>query len=92
MGFGIGIGIGWPNASAGRGNQQGWFNVPETCNSGPIGGGYTQYFENTTYKEGDYVYDPAENGYVLLGAFQKTEPIIAKPFTIEGEPIGSCPI
>jgi hypothetical protein len=87
-----GIGIGWPNATSGIGNQQGWFAVPETCASGPVGGAYTQYFEYTDYKEGDYVYSPEELGYVLLGAFQKTEPTITKPQTIEGAAINSCPI
>ncbi len=88
----MGIGIGWPNATSGGVNTQGWFSVPETCVSGPVGGAYTQYFESTNYKEGDYVYALEDSGYVLLGPFQKTTPIIAKLFTIEGEPIGSCPI
>lgn len=88
----MGIGIGWPNATSGSINAQGWFNVTESCVSGIVGGAYTQYFESTTYKEGDYVFAIEDSGYVLLGVFQKTEPIILKPFTIEGEPIGSCPV
>ena len=88
----MGIGIGWPNATSGSGNKQGWFNVPETCNSGTIGGSYTQYFESTDYKEGDYVYAIEDSGYVLLGAFQTSDPVSTKIFTIEGPVTNSCPI
>lgn len=88
----MGIGIGWPNAASGSGNKQGWFNVPESCSNGSIVGGYTQYFESTDYKEGDYVYAIGGGGYVLLGAFQTSDPVSTKIFTIEGPVTNSCPI
>ena len=92
----MGIGIGWPNATAGATPiipRTGWFNIAIDCN----GGGYsattwTQELTDTTLQSGQYAYYPAGNVRVLLGTFSETLPEISFTITIDGsQGFNSCP-
>jgi hypothetical protein len=67
----MGIGIGWPNASASNQSQMVYFLVSEICGEGPPGvKTSTQLVDNSIYHTGDYVEAPGLGKRVLLGSSQ----------------------
>ena len=91
MGFGNGIGIGWPNASSSRGGKPGWFKIEETCGGKEYDNVYSQQLLSTDYKAGDYVDFPTGGDRVLLGAFFEVLPDPNEIITISGPAYNSCP-
>jgi len=70
MGWGIGIGIGWPNASASNQSQMVYFTIVDVCGGGAYNPGTTQLVDNSTYQTGDGVNFNNGGGYigrVILG-------------------------
>lgn len=55
MGFGNGIGIGWPMASSSRGANLGYFNFAERCGEILPRDRTTQLVDTSIYHTGDYV-------------------------------------
>lgn len=92
MGWGNGIGIGWPNASAGTTTGiSGWFVIEEVCTLGPPVGIFTTYQNNVNWQSGDYVYCPFYGQRVLLGTLYAEEPD-APQLDVEGPVYNSCGI
>lgn len=95
MGFGNGIGIGWPNVSSSRGANLGYFTITEICGQiDPRPIIVTSQLINTNlYNRGDYV-DASDNrgNYlrVCLGGIA-TEPS-RNTLTISGPTYTSCGI
>jgi hypothetical protein len=92
----MGIGIGWPNASAGAAPiipRTGWFNVIMNCNGETYAELYawTQQLFDTTLQSGQYAFSPALGTRVLLGTFSETIPDIIVAITIVDEGFNSCP-
>ena len=90
MGWGIGIGIGWPNASSsGNIEPDTYFIIDAYCNGKPIppGGTTTQFVSSAIYNTGDYVYAENQLSRVLLGT--KTD-IEATTENISGPSYNSC--
>lgn len=72
MGFGNGIGIGWPMASSGSTPVvMGYFSIDNYCDGRPVEEGITsQLIDTSLYNVGDYVENIEEDGTrtgVLLG-------------------------
>ena len=93
----MGIGIGWPNASAQNAPvlRTGWFNVVSACsNPGfPLVGNYTEEQVGVDWVEGDYVYYPEGQYRVLLGPFQEEAPVNPiKILDVVGPAYNSCGI
>jgi hypothetical protein len=91
----MGIGIGWPNASASNQSQMVYFGIEEVCGEGPsIWVKTTQLVDSSVYQTGDYVdFDngpEGETGRVLL------DRPIANPgeiiYNIYGPVYTSCPV
>jgi hypothetical protein len=71
MGWGQGIGIGWPNASASAGPPAPtyvYFVIQGICGGGIMLPGTTQAILAGIYSSGDYVYSETVGQRVLLGA------------------------
>ena len=69
MGWGNGISIGWPNASAQvTPPAYIYFIVNSFCIGGEFSAGTTQAILEGVYSPGDYVYSTTANSRVLLGA------------------------
>ena len=66
MGWGQGIGIGWPNASASAGPPivMGYFEIASLCNGTVAPGTTSQLVDTSLYATGDYVAYNNELGYV----------------------------
>ena len=84
MGFGNGIGIGWPNTSASSGPPivMGYFSIMGSC-KGAFGIDWTsQLIDTSLYNEGDYVDGITPFGgsdrYILGEIRQKPGPEIAE--------------
>lgn len=92
MGFGNGMAIGWPMTSSSRGGKPGWFKIKEDCRNKKYFNLYSQQLLSTDYKDGDYVYFPANDDRVLLGAFFEVLPDPNEIITISGPAYTSCPI
>jgi hypothetical protein len=89
MGWGNGIGIGWPNATSSQG-QMVYFEIQQVCGQATPPNSTTQLVDDSIYQTGDYVrYDGSGGNRVLLGAVSET--IGSTVFNI-GLPIyTSCP-
>ena len=88
----MGIGIGWPNASASNQSQMVYFEIAGICSDGPSPPGKTtQLVNNSIYQTGDYVdFDNSGGGRVWLG-----EPVVGPGeaiYNITGPIYNSCPI
>ena len=69
MGWGQGISIGWPNASAqATPPTYIYFIVTSFCSGTEFPAGTTQAILEGVYSSGDYVYSTTANSRVLLGA------------------------
>jgi len=90
MGFGIGIGIGWPMTSSSRGSKQGWFKIEENCLGKKFAHVYSQQLLFTDYSEGDYVFFPEGNIRVLLGPFFEVLPDPNEIIEISGPAYANC--
>jgi hypothetical protein len=90
MGWGQGIGIGWPNATSSQGEMV-YFLIDGVCGQVVPPNSTTQLVDSSFYQTGDYVrYDGSGGNRVLLGAI--TEEVGSMVFNI-GLPIyTSCPI
>jgi len=89
MGWGIGNGIGWPNASAqSTALVMGWFLIVSRCD-GEIETISTPYMDTNQYNSGDYVYCTSTDCRVLLGAIVTEDPGIPTR-NIEGPAYTSC--
>jgi hypothetical protein len=90
MGWGMGIPIGWPNATSSQGEMV-YFLIAEVCGQTVPLNSTTQLVDNSIYQTGDYVrYDGSGGNRVLLGAVSAS--IGDTVFNI-GLPIyTSCPI
>ena len=79
MGWGIGIGIGWPSASSQSAPiipRTGWFNINTDCTDTEYPpNSWTQQIEDTTLQTGQYVYYPDGGIRVLLGVFTDVPPV-----------------
>lgn len=97
MGWGNGIGIGWPNSTSGSNPiipVTGWFNISTDCNGTEyLPGSWTQKITDTTLQTGQYVYYPDENVRVLLGGFTDTAPISTFTVVVDSsEGFNSCEV
>ena len=89
MGWGNGIGIGWPNASY-QNEQLIYFEVVSCCDGTIYSPGVTTLLvSNRDYKTGDYVYAPSKSNRVLLG--NKITNIGMATIEITGLAYNSCP-
>jgi hypothetical protein len=92
MGWGMGIGIGWPNASAqGVPEVMGYFYIIDRCDGGslPIGS-TTQLVSTSFYSTGNYVRCDNFSTRVLLGTIAPE--ISPDNYEISGEVFNSCPV
>lgn len=89
----MGIGIGWPNASASSTPvlRSGWFQVIYQCGSGPVVGIYTNYQTSVNWVHGDYVYYINKDTRVQLGILYDADPG-GEQYTVEGPVYNSCQI
>lgn len=93
----MGIGIGWPNATAGVApiiTRTGWFNIAIDCNGTEYIPNvvWTQQLTNTTLQSGQYAFAPGIGLRVLLGTFSETYPEILTTITIDdSQGFNSCP-
>jgi hypothetical protein len=91
MGWGNGIGIGWPNASAANQGEMVYFQIQEVCGGTVPPNSTTQLVDNSIYKTGDYRrYDTGGGNRVLLGAEVGT--IGDTVFTVGQPRYTSCPL
>jgi len=93
MGWGQGIGIGWPNASAqgGTPGEMVYFEVLELCGGGIDPGSTTKLANNSIYHPGDYVeYFGGGGNRVLLG--NETPSMGVTSYDISGPVYTSCPV
>jgi len=93
----MGIGIGWPNASAGATpivTRTGYFNVISACGGEyyPVDQVWTQQLINTTLQSGQYAYSTIIGTRVLLGTFSESPPGGAAELTIVDEGFNSCEV
>ena len=75
MGLGIGIGMGWPNASASNQSNLGYFSIVGSCKGTEIDNWTSQLIDTSIYSEGDYVEGTPPGGGTnrfILGAIQQT--------------------
>lgn len=89
----MGIGIGWPNASAGVTPiipKTGWFNIEQDCNETAYNNAWTQLLIDTVLQSGQYAYSTDVGTRVLLGTFSDLDPSAENTITIEGEGFNSC--
>ncbi len=92
MGWGQGIGIGWPNATSGATPvpTNVYYNILSLCSGEPINSISTNLVDPNVYTTGDYVYSTTINDGVLLGDAQLV------PRDIQVEIIGpvnyGCPV
>lgn len=86
----MGIGIGWPNASASNQGQMVYYQIQEVCGQSLPLDATTQLVNDSVYQTGDYVrYVGGSGNRVLLGAVSETIGTIV--FNIGGEVYASCP-
>jgi hypothetical protein len=86
----MGIGIGWPNASASNQVQMVYYQIQQVCGQAVPPNSTTQLVDNSIYQTGDYVrYVGSGGNRVLLG--EVTETIGTNVFNIGGEVYASCP-
>jgi hypothetical protein len=91
MGWGIGVGIGWPNASSSNQGEMVYFQIEEVCGKPLILDSTTQLVSNSIYQPGDYVrYDGSGGNRVLLGP--EVGVIGSTVFNIDGPIYTSCPV
>ena len=91
MGWGIGVGIGWPNASAANQGEMVYFQIQEVCGGIVPPNSTTQLVDSSVYQTGDYVrYDGSGGNRVLLGGISETIGEIV--FNIAGPTYTSCPV
>jgi hypothetical protein len=68
MGWGMSMGIGWPNASAqSTPPVYIYFTINSLCNGAILEGVTTQAILEGVYSSGDYVYSPTAFSRALLG-------------------------
>lgn len=91
MGWGNGIGIGWPNSTSGSNQgQMVYYQIQEVCGQVEPFDSTTQLVNDSVYQPGDYVrYVGGAGNRVLLGAVSET--IGTNVFNIGGEVYASCP-
>jgi hypothetical protein len=93
MGWGIGIGIGWPASSGASGPRSGWWEIVDFCGGGfpypPNFGVFTNFQTDVDWYEGDYVYSPGASLIVKLGPYTATDPGDVIEFPVVG-PVVSC--
>ena len=87
MGWGIGVGIGWPNASASNQSQMVYFEIQAVCGEGFPPNSTTQLVDNSIYQTGDYV--DSVDVRVLLGSETAIEG--KSLYNISGPVYTSCP-
>ena len=95
MGWGNGIGIGWPNSTSGSNPiipRTGWFNINTDCNDTEyMPNSWTQEITNTVLQTGQYVYYPDGDVRVLLGVFTDVSPVSTFNVIIDSsEGFNSC--
>jgi hypothetical protein len=83
----MGIGIGWPNASASNQSQMVYFEIEGVCGGGVPLNSTTQLVDNSIYQTGDYV--DSGDVRVLLGSETAIEGYSL--FNISGPVYTSCP-
>jgi len=91
MGWGQGIGIGWPNASASNQSQMVYFSIEGICGGDTMPTYTTQLVDSSIYQTGDFV-DFVVNqttGRVALGDIVETPGEII--FNISGQTYTGCP-
>jgi hypothetical protein len=93
MGFGNGIGIGWPMTSSSRGANLAYFSIADRCFEPIVTDWTTQLVDTSIYHTGDYVDGVDDRGNTfrwLLG------PKVLVPgdtiIIISGPTYTSCPI
>lgn len=95
MGWGNGIGIGWPNASASAGPPvaMGYFEISSFCGGNIPEGTTSQLVDISIYVPGDYVTYTTEIGYI---AGLQLGNIVSSPgsvqITISGPVYAGCPV
>ena len=93
MGWGIGNGIGWPNASAqGVPAIMGYFSIIDSCKGPVIAGITSQLIDISIYNEGDYVdytNPKGDTNRFLLGEILQTPG--AQIIELSGPSYSSCP-
>jgi len=88
MGWGQGIGIGWPNSTSGSNQpQMVYFQIQGVCAGIVPEFSTTQLVDNSIYQTGDYV--DSGDVRVLLGPETETEGI--NIYNISGPVYTSCP-
>ena len=87
----MGIGIGWPNASASNTFQGVYFAIEGICGGDTLPGYTTQLVDSSIYQTGDFVdfEISAETGRLILGDIVET--IGDTVFNISGPVYTSCP-
>jgi len=91
----MGIGIGWPNASAQATpivSRTGWFNIYVDCGGTEYISAWSQLLTDTNLQSGQYAYSPNIGTRVLLGTFSETEPLVLFRILIENEGFNSCEV
>jgi hypothetical protein len=75
MGWGIGIGIGWPTTSSSSTPTLGYFSITGSCEGALEKGVTSQLIDVSTYNVGDYVNGIRPSGGIrryILGSIQET--------------------
>lgn len=90
----MGIGIGWPNASAGKNGpnlRSGWFEINSICSGGALPpSAYTDFVMNVNWQTGDYVFSPYLGTRILLGNYTDTLPEFGNFYSVGGGVYSSC--
>ena len=87
MGWGMGIPIGWPNASSANQGEMVYFEIQQVCGGGVSPNSTTQLVDNSIYQTGDYV--DSGDVRVLLGSETETEGL--NVYNISGPVYTNCP-
>jgi hypothetical protein len=91
----MGIGIGWPNASAGATPiipRTGWFEINTDCSGTEYPAGtWTQLLFETVLQSGQYAYSATADGIVLLGTFSEAPDILYTITIDDSQVFNSCP-
>ena len=87
----MGIGIGWPNASASNQTQMVYFAIEGICGGDTLPGYTTQLVDSSIYQTGDFVDFEIndQTGRLILGDIVET--IGDTVFNISGPVYTSCP-
>ena len=93
MGWGNGIGIGWPNSTSGSVVlQSGWFRLGQICAGGTVENGWTEFVTDVPWKVNQYVYISNFTSRVRLEEFSSTDPGAFFNYPASGQAYNSCEI